>query len=86
MKFDICLSEHDCFVNGLCLCMASKYISPVRLAAEYDIFYHTRYPERAEEFDVFVDKVSELNHLNPNLITNHNGKLYPTNDWERTVE
>ena len=85
-KEHICLSEHDCFINGLCICMASKQILPVRLACEYDIFYHTRYPERAKDFDVFVDKVAELNELNPTMVTKHNDKPYPTNDCERSIE
>lgn len=81
-----CLSEHDCFLRGITLCLDTKRISPANLAAEYDIFYHTRYPERAKEFDVFVNKVVALNHLNPTLLACHNDKLPMTNDWERTIE
>ena len=82
----ISLSEYDCFKNGVALCLDSRMIKPEKLAAEYDIFYHTRYPERAKEFDVFVDKVSELNHLNPALVVRHDDKLYPINSSEHTME
>ena len=82
----ICLSEADCFRNGVAFCLDSKVILPEKLAAEYDIFYHTRYPERAKEFDAFVDKVFELNHLNPTPVAHYNDKIYPINDSERTIE
>ena len=82
----ICLSECDCFRNGVAFCLDSKVILPEKLAAEYDIFYHTRYPERAKEFDAFVDKISGLNHLNPTLVMRHNDKIPMPNDSERTIE
>lgn len=82
----ICLSEADCFRNGVAFCLDSKVILPEKLAAEYDIFYHTRYPERAKEFDEFVNKVADLNDLNPKPVTHHRENSYPTNGLEHLIE
>ena len=72
------LTEGDCFKNGVAFCMASQIIQPAKLAAEYDIFYHTRYPERAKEFEQFVHKIIQLNNLPPIKIAGHDDSR-PTN-------
>ena len=81
-----CLTEGDCFKNGIAFCMDSQIIQPAKLAAEYDIFYHTRYPERAKEFEQFVNTVIQLNHLPPIKIAQHDDSSHPTNGTEYTKD
>ena len=66
-----CLTEHTCFQIGVDFCMDCQIIPTAKLAAEYDTFYHTRYPERAKEFEEFVHKIIQLNNLSPIKITRH---------------
>lgn len=82
----VCLDESDCFKNGVAVCMTSQIIPPAKLAAEYDIFYHTRYPDRAKEFEQFVNKVIQLNHLPPIKIAGHDDSSHPTNGMEYTKD
>ena len=77
-EVSICLTESDCFKNGIAFCMDSQIIQPAKLAAEYDIFYHTRYPDRAKEFEQFVHKIIQLNNLPPIKIAGHDDSR-PTN-------
>lgn len=77
-----CLTEGDCFKNGIAFCMDSQIIQPAKLAAEYDIFYHTRYPDRAKEFEQFVHKIIRLNNLPPIKIAGHDDSR-PTNSIDR---
>lgn len=81
-----CLQEDDCFIKGVAFCVDSQLIPAEKLAVEYDIFYHTRYPERAKEFEKFVDKVLQLNHLNPHYVIHHDGQSRSDKSTEHTRE
>ena len=77
-----CLCEHQSFLNGLSFCLQHGIVPPTQLACEYDTFYHTRYPERAKEFDRFVEKVFKLNGLEPNLVARHTQQIAPQNGMD----
>lgn len=82
----VCLLEDDCFKKGIAFCMDSQLVPAEKLASEYDVFYHTQYPQRAKEFETFVEEIIKLNHLTPLVVSRHDKKLKANKGTGRTIE